>query len=208
MEDAVNDAPTTHPSLLVRLRDHQDQRAWAEFLAIYEPLVYRVARQMGFQEADCADLAQEVFRAVAGAIDRWDPDPASGSFRGWLFRIARNLALNFLARKKRGPVGSGDSDVKRQLEEYPAPSAEDSALFALEYRRQLFRWAVDQIRDEFTPATWKAFWRTSIDGIAPKEAAAELGLTVGAVYIARTRVMARVRRVINRLEGEQEEQPS
>jgi RNA polymerase sigma-70 factor (ECF subfamily) len=78
----MTDSPATRQSLLVRLKDPRDGQAWGEFVAIYAPLIDRLARAKGFQEADAADLAQDVFRAVAGAIDRYDPDPARGSFRG------------------------------------------------------------------------------------------------------------------------------
>src|SRR5436305_7921335 len=131
----MTDSPATRQSLLVRLRDPKDGQAWAEFVAIYSPLIDRLARAKGFQAADAADLAQEVFRAVAGAIDRYDPDPARGSFRGWLFKIARNLLVNLLASQRRHPRGSGDSAEARGLAPQPAPAGEEAILLAGEYRR-------------------------------------------------------------------------
>src|SRR4051812_14606654 len=122
------ESPSTRPSLLVRLRDPRDERAWKEFLEIYTPLLHQLARRKGLQDADAADLAQDVFRAVAKAIDRYDPDPARGSFRAWLFRIARNLIVNQMVAQRRHPAGAGGEEVGRLLEGHPAPSVEDTAV--------------------------------------------------------------------------------
>ncbi len=197
----MRDSPTTRPSLLARISDPRDERAWAEFLEIYTPLVRRLARHGGLQDADADDLAQDVFRAVASAAERWDPDPASGSFRGWLFQIARNLMINLLAAQRRHPRGSGDTDVGRLLAEQPAPDDGESARFDAEYRRQLFRWAADQVRPEFRETTWQAFWRSAVEGQKPKDVADALGMTAGAVYVSRNRVLARIRRTIERVEA-------
>lgn len=197
----MDEIPKTRPSLLVRIRDPQDERAWEEFLAIYEPLVYRLARRKGFQHADAVELTQEVFLAVASAIDHWDPDPSQGKFRSWLFRIARNLMINFLASQRRHSRATGDTNIKHLLEQQPAPLGEHSALFDREYKRQTFRWAAEQIRGEFRDATWRAFWLTSVEGEPIKEVAEMLGMSAGAVYICRSRVMARLRQTIERLEG-------
>jgi RNA polymerase sigma factor (sigma-70 family) len=199
----MDDTPTTRPSLLVRLRDLQDQQSWEEFYTIYQPLVFRMARNQGFQDADASELSQEVFLAVASAIERWDPDPQRGSFRGWLFRIARNLMINWLAYRRRHPTGTGNSDMHKLLAEHPDPcelDGEDSAVFDREYKRQAFAWAADQIRHEFHKSTWQAFWLTSVENQPVPEAAEKLNISVGAVYIARSRIMARLRQKIETLE--------
>ena len=197
----MTDAPSTRPSLLVRLRDPRDERAWAEFVEIYEPLIHQLARRRGLQPADAADLAQEVFRAVARAIEHYDPDPRLGSFRAWLTRIARNLTVNLLVAQGRHPRGTGDSDVRRLLEQQPAPEAEDTILFDGEYRRRLFAWAAERVRGEFRAPTWQAFWKTGVEGRDPRAVAEKLGMSPGAVYIAKSRVMARLRREIEAAEG-------
>src|SRR4051794_33175887 len=123
----MDETPSTRVSLLVRLRDPRDERSWSEFVEIYTPLVYELARRRGLQDADAADLTQDVFRAVAAAIGRFDPDPARGAFRAWLFRIARNLTINALAARRRQVRGSGDTEVVRRLDELPATAAEAEA---------------------------------------------------------------------------------
>jgi RNA polymerase sigma-70 factor (ECF subfamily) len=197
----MHESPTTRPSLLLRLRDPADDQAWVEFVDLYAPLIRRVARRGGLQDADAADLEQEVFRAVAGAINRYDPDPARGSFRGWLLRIARNLLLNSLAARRRHPPAGGGTDMVALLEALPDPTGEDSAVFEAEYRRRTFEWAAHQVREEFRPATWQAFWRTAVDAEEPALVAAGIGLTVGAVYVARSRVLARIRAKVEEIEG-------
>jgi RNA polymerase sigma factor (sigma-70 family) len=198
----MTDSPATRQSLLVRLKDPKDGQAWAEFVAIYSPLIDRLARAKGFQAADAADLAQEVFRAVAGAIDRYDPDPERGSFRGWLFKIARNLMINLLAARRVRPQATGDSNVQEMLERVPAPDGAETALFDAEYRRRLFLWAAEQVRGEFRESTWRAFWLTAVEGVEAGAAATAAGISVGAVYIAKSRVMARLRSVIEQVDGE------
>lgn len=193
----MDESPATRRSLIVKLRDPADTAAWREFAAIYEPWIYRLARRRGLQDADARDLCQEVFRALARSIDRWEP--ARGSFRGWLSRIARNLMINLLTRRQHLLRGSGASSVQDLLEAQPAPDPSATALFEAEYRRHLFQWAAEEVRGEFAPATWQAFWQTAVEGRPTAEVAAGLGLSVGAVYIARSRVLARLKRRIEQL---------
>src|SRR5262245_58720959 len=194
--------PTTRASLLLRLCDPLDEQAWGEFVEIYGPLVQQLARQRGLQEADAADLVQEVFRSVAAAIEGYDPDPKKGSFRGWLSTIARNLIVNLLEAQRRHPRGTGDTGIRQLLEAKPDPASEESALFDTEYRRRLLRWAAEQVREEFSELVWQAFWKTGVEGQTAEEAARSLGLTIGTVYQYKSRVVARLRREIDRVQGE------
>jgi RNA polymerase sigma factor (sigma-70 family) len=198
----MNDAPSTQPTLLLRLRDRGDERAWAEFTEIYGPLVYELARRRGLQEADANDLVQEVFRNVARAIERYDPDPSRGSFRGWLSKIAGNLIINLLAAQKRHPRGTGDTDMQRILEEQPNLPAEESALFELEYRKRLLDWAAQRVRGSFSEPMWQAFWRTGVEGQPVKDVALAMGMSIGTVYQYKSRVVARIRREIEQFDGE------
>ena len=185
--------PETRPSLLLRLRDARDQQAWSTFLEIYQPLIYRVIRQRRVQDADAREVTQEVLLAVANSIDQWEADPQRGTFRGWLTTITRNLVVNFLIKQSRHPRGSGNSDFRRGLESLPAPVGDESELFDVEERRQIFRWAADRIRPEFRESNWQAFWRTAVEGQGAIEVARELGISPGLVYVSRNRVMKRLR---------------
>jgi RNA polymerase sigma-70 factor (ECF subfamily) len=196
----MSQSPTTRVSLLARIRDVGDGRAWAEFVDLYAPLVYRLARRHGLQDADAADLTQDVLRAVVGAMPHFDYDFRRGSFRGWLFTVARNQLRKSYQARKREPQGSGDTDANVLLQQQPA--AEEVACWEEEYRERLFEWAAAKARDDFRPTTWQAFWRTAVEGEDPRDVGESLGMSVGAVYIARTRALARIRRLIREAEGE------
>jgi RNA polymerase sigma-70 factor (ECF subfamily) len=192
--------PTTRPSLLLRLRDPRDSPAWGQFVDVYAPLVYGFGRKHGLQDADAADLTQEVLRAVAGAIGRLEYNPARGSFRGWLFTVVRNKLRNFLAARERQERGQGDSAAQKWLEAQPAPEGEQAAQWEREYEQRLFTWAAEQVRGGFQDATWQAFWRTAVENQSAQAVATALGLSVGAVYIARSRVLARLREQIRQVQ--------
>lgn len=192
-------SPPTRATLLVRLRDPEDQLAWREFVEIYSPLIQSYGRHRGLQEADAADLAQDVLARIVRAAPGFEYDPARGSFRGWLFTVTRNELRKRFGRATREPCGSGDSEIRRMLDEAPdeAGEAED---WDVEYRWGLVRWAADRVRHEFRDSTWQAFRQTALAGQDIDQTARALGLSTGAVYVARCRVAARIRHEIERLD--------
>src|SRR5262245_9258409 len=150
--------PLTRPSLLVRIRDAGDREAWREFVEVYAPLVYQFARRRSLQDADAADLTQDVLQAVAGASKRLVYDPERGTFRAWLYTVARNKLRNFLLARQRRHE-DGDPAL---LDETPA--REEVELWEREYEQRLFDWAAEQVRGHFQATTWRAFWMTAVEG--------------------------------------------
>ena len=192
--------PETRASLIVRLRDVADVAAWDEFVAIYGPLVYRLALRQGLQAADADDVVQQVFAAVAQSVHHWLEKPQRGRFRGWLLTIARNIAIKTLTRRPRGGIGKGGDPGIGALNELAAPDGKVSSQFDLEYRREVYRWAAEQVRDSVATTTWNAFQLTHIEGVAIADAASQLRISVGNVYIARSRVISRLRELAKQFE--------
>ena len=187
--------PETRPSLLLRVRDPADREAWAEFSEIYRPVICRLARLKGLQAADAEDLAQQVLISIANAIERWEPEPGRAKFRTWVRRIVQNAILNALTRGAPDKA-SGDDNDHLLLQQSPARTGPDSDLLKTEYRREVFVWAARQIRDEFTEGTWNSFWLTAVAGREADDVAAQLGRSRGSVYASRSRVMKRLKQMV------------
>jgi RNA polymerase sigma factor (sigma-70 family) len=196
------DAPTTRASLLLRLRDPHDGQAWSQFVDVYAPLVYGFARRQGLQDADAADVTQEVFRAVCGAVGRFDYNPERGSFRGWLLTVVRSKLSNFRQGRARQTQGSGDSAVHHVLDEQPDRGLGQDELWNRDWERQLFNQAAALVHPGIQEATWQAFWQTAVEGRSAKEVAAQSKMSVAAVYLAKSRVMARLKEQVQLLAGE------
>jgi RNA polymerase sigma-70 factor (ECF subfamily) len=194
--------PTTRASLLFRLRDWHDHEAWVEFVSLYEPVAYRLLRRHGLQDADAREVVQQLLIAVSRSIDRWDPDKDRGTFRGWLRRVARNLVINWLKARGRSVSAAGGSDMLAMLDMLPADAGPETAEFDQVLRRALFQRASEQVKQEVQPATWQAFWETAVIGTSAAMAAKKLGMEVGAVRVAKCRVLARLRAVVRELEKE------
>lgn len=197
--------PLTRVSLLARIKDGSNTQAWGEFVQLYGPVIYGFARKRGLQDADAADLMQEVLRSVARSADRMVYDPERGTFRGWLYTVTRNKIYNFLLAQKNRPRGVGDSAAQDRLESLPArESVTEDPDWDIEYQRRVSAKAMERVRHEFHAKTWQAFWGTAVEGRAAAEVAIELTMSPGAVYVAKSRVLARLRDEVRQLLAEAE----
>lgn len=187
----MHEFPETRNSLIARVQEQGDGASWAEFLAIYQPVVLRMARRRGFQEADALDVVQQVFFSVSRSIGSWQSGDDMPPFRAWLSTIARNAITQTLTRRK-PDIATGSTDVSDMLLEWPDRDA-TSAELDREARAGIFRLVANQVREEFSPDTWAAFWRTAVDGQSAAEVSKALGRTAGAIYVARFRVLARLK---------------
>jgi RNA polymerase sigma factor (sigma-70 family) len=196
------EAPLTRATLLARLKNADDVESWGEFARLYGPVVYGFARKRGLQDADAADVVQDVLRSVARNAHRMEYDPKKGTFRGWLYTVARNKIFNFLTANKKRAKGVGDESSQERLETIADPDEPGEKLWELEYQRRLSAKALEKVKDEFQPSTWQAFYGTAVEGKGAEEVGKTLKLTPGAVYVAKSRVLARLRDEVQKMMAE------
>lgn len=179
-------------SLILRVKA-RDSDAWVRLTQLYGPLVYRWARQTGLQASDAADIVQEVFRAVSANIDGFSNRDGAGSFRGWLWTIARNKIRDLFRRRAKQPQAVGGTDANQQFDQMPDLSDEEPESADFDSATSLTHRAMSLIREEFATTSWQAFWRSTVDGQPAAEIAEDLGMTTGAVRQAKYRVLRRLR---------------
>lgn len=195
--------PETQATLIARLQGADDQRTWDAFVTLYRPAIYRFARGQGLQDADAQDVTQKVLLAVAQAVETWEPDTRRGKFRAWLAQITRNAVINIVTRDARRR-GSGSTSVAELLEAVPAASQADDD-WRKEQQIQRYRAAAEIVRPKCSQAIWDAFWLTTVQGVTIHDAARQLGVTIGVVYAARSRVLKRLRAATEQMEQEESE---
>jgi RNA polymerase sigma-70 factor (ECF subfamily) len=191
----MKSSPKTRGSLLLRIRDQQNHPAWLEFVEIYAPLVHAYIRSRGIQEADAADLTQDVLHAIARNAEQFRYDTQRGTFRGWLFRITINKMRDFLANRASHAIGTGDTRVQEVLAQEPASEAEETS-WNHQHAWRLFLWAAEKARVDFQERTWLAFWRTTVEQQSAPQVGRGLSMSPGAVHVARCRVIARVKELL------------
>jgi RNA polymerase sigma-70 factor (ECF subfamily) len=179
-----------------------NREAWEQFAQIYRPVIYRIARGRGLQDADAQDLAQKVLMSVASSIGDWEKTNPSVRFRHWLRRVTRNSIINALTRRPCDRAAGGTS-AQEQIAQQADSDVTSEAHIEREYRRELYLRAARIVSGDFEPKTWQAFERTVVDNQSIEQVAAELDLTVGSVYAARSRVMRRLRNVVQELDRQE-----
>jgi RNA polymerase sigma-70 factor, ECF subfamily len=176
--------PDTPVSLLCRLQQAPDPADWFRFAELYTPLLLYWGKQLGLQPADAADLAQDVLARVWQEIGTYRQRPGS-RFRAWLWTVTRNRHRE-RARRHRPDLGGETSGL-------PDPADPVGQLVEGEYQAYLVHRALDLMKAEFEPVTWRACWAFVVEGRLAAVVAAELGITPNAVYLAKARVLRRLR---------------
>jgi RNA polymerase sigma-70 factor (ECF subfamily) len=182
----------TSRSLLARVQANESD-AWERLVNLYAPLVLQWCQGRGLQHQDVADVFQEVFQSVVVYIRSFRKERAGDTFRGWLRRITQNKLRDHFRRLGREARGVGGSSAREWLAQLPVPDAPAEDLALDDGESGLFARALDQIRGEFEARTWAAFWRTAVEGRAVQDVGADLAMTPGAVRVAKSRVLRRLR---------------
>lgn len=191
---------STSSTLLERLRAGRPE-AWERFVRLYGPTVYRWCRRSGLAAEDAADVLQEVLAAVARSLPGFRRDRPEDSFGGWLATITRNKVRDHYRRRQGRAEAPGGTTAQERMAEIPLPPEpdEDSIHPDAESNAWLARGVLESIRAEFEERTWEAFWQTAVEERLAADVAADLDMTVGAVYTAKSRVLRRLRQALGEL---------
>jgi RNA polymerase sigma factor (sigma-70 family) len=184
---------STSISLLNRLQQTDDSKNWNRLVELYAPLLRVWLRKYSLQASDADDLVQEVLMAVSKELKSFDHSGRPGAFRSWLRTILAHRLRNFWRAQGRRPQPPGDSDVERRLEQLEDPASELSEIWNRQHDRHVVRQLLATTESSFEPSTWKAFCRVAIEGARPDLVATELGISLNAVFIAKFRVLKRLR---------------
>ncbi len=173
--------PDTPPSLLVRIRDHADAEAWTQFVDVYSPLLYSFCRIRGLQASDAADITQETLLRVSKAIGKFDYDPQRGLFRDWLARIVLNEIRRLTTRKQLLLAQGDDHDQEIHHQ------------WNMHFHQRVFTIALTRSKPHFEQQTWDVFQRSWLEKVPVDVVAQEFGIEKENVYVARSRVLKRLR---------------
>lgn len=205
--------PTTDAQLIAAIAENGQQEAWYEFESLYRPALIAALRKQGLGQDDVEDCSQRIFAKLIQVAADFESDGQPAAFRRWLYRVARNETISFLRQQNRFPISLSESGWHRQADLGQTKGAShrqptDSACgfeksIEVEYRKQAFLAASQQIRANCNPKHWQAFWRTMIEPEPTPIVAKELGMSVGAVYVAKGRILKQLQRAVKDWEQHQ-----
>jgi RNA polymerase sigma-70 factor (ECF subfamily) len=191
---ARQDGSTSRSLLAGAKRD--DPLAWERIVRLYSPLVASWCRRCGIAEQDLDDILQDVFSAVAGHLGHFRKEEPGDTFRGWLATIARNKVRDHFRRRAEEPVAAGGTEAAQRMQHIQDPNEFDDLpeFFDDSLYNELLLKSLDSIRGEFHERTWQAFWSVVVEGRTAADAGAALNMKPGAVRVAKSRVLMRLRR--------------
>lgn len=198
-ERAMNDERKTRPSLLLRVRNLQDQRSWNEFFELYGPLILRYLRHQRVTEDDALDLCQDVLQIVVRRIKTFEYDEGR-SFRAWLRTVTRNRALRHFKERPRRVRGGGGTTHHEVVQQLASPDDDQAEWIEDQWRQRRWEIAVKRVREEVTPQSWRIFEMRYFEQKSYEEIAKELGMQKGAVYTAYCRVLKRLRNAVEEID--------
>jgi RNA polymerase sigma-70 factor (ECF subfamily) len=178
----------TRQSLLLRAQGGE-QAAWKDLAELYRPLLHSWLRRQGAPASDLDDLTQEVLLSVVRSLPSFSHSGQAGAFRSWLRAIACNRASDYWKARRREPASTDPAAALAQVED---PDSELSRQWEREHDQYVLRCLLELVEQEFEPTTLRAFRRLALEGASGAEVAAELGLSVGAIYVAKSRVLRRI----------------
>lgn len=189
-------ASSTSSSLIRRVQEN-DPDAWVRLSRLYTPLTFAWCKRAGLQDADTSDIIQNVFASVYKSIGTFRKRTTKDSFRGWLWKITRNEVLMHFRKNADQPVATGGTDAQQAIQQVPEIFTSEHEPTESTVEQHFVHRALRMVRPEFQESTWKAFWRTVVDGQPASEVADELGMSAGAVRQAKYRVLSRLREFLS-----------
>lgn len=201
----MSDTQTTQTSqtLLLRLRNLSDEGAWNEFLSRYAPCIYGWCRYHGLRQSEAADVSQEVLCKLVTAVQQFRYDRSQGRFRAWLKTVTRNALRDYIRAAARPGQGTGDTGAHQRLAEIGDERLEQelSSLIEAEAERELLHAAEEQVQLRVQPHTWQAYVCTVHQQMSASEVAQQLQLKVADVYVAKSRVISMLRKLMAEIES-------
>jgi len=193
----MNLDPETRLSLIAKLGGSDNEDAWGEFVTIYQPVIQRFLARYNLQYADVAEVTQEVLAGVVKSIDEWNGSRDSNSFRGWLYRITRNKAVDMIrtrVRKSEVRLSSASNLACEATIESEVANSE----FQVDFEQQIFLWAAEKVKPTVKPVNWQCFWQSTIKEQSIEQVAKELNVDSSTVYVARCRIMKRLTQIVEK----------